>query len=234
MPVETPLAQFKQQAALSAVAGEVRDGMVVGLGSGSTAAFALREIARRIQNEGLQIQGIPTSEDTATQARLLGIPLVALDATPDVAIDGADQVDPALNLIKGGGGAHTREKIVALSARRVVIIADYTKAVPRLTRPVPLEVLAFALPWVLRVLPTRVPGSVPRIRLRDGRPALSDSGNVLVDLTCRSLADLAGVSAALDAVSGIVDHGLFLSIAHIAYLAGPDGVRRLTPGAPIG
>lgn len=144
MAVETPHAQFKQQAALRAVAEEVRDGMVVGLGSGSTAAFVLQEIARRMRDEGFRIRGIPTSEETAAQARGLGIPLVTLEVIPDVVLDGADQVDPALNLIKGGGGAHTREKIVALSARRVAIVADYTKAVPQLRGPIPLEVLSFS------------------------------------------------------------------------------------------
>lgn len=228
MAVETPHAQFKQQAALRAVAEEVRDGMVVGLGSGSTAAFVLQEIARRMRDEGFRIRGIPTSEETAAQARGLGIPLVTLEVIPDVVLDGADQVDPALNLIKGGGGAHTREKIVALSARRVAIVADYTKAVPQLRGPIPLEVLSFSLPWILRELPSRVPGSAPRVRLRDGRPVMSDGGNVLVDLVCGPLPDPARVAAALDAISGIVDHGLFLGIAHVAYIAGPDGVRRLT------
>jgi ribose 5-phosphate isomerase A len=211
---------------------EVRDGMVVGLGSGSTAAFALQEIARRMREEGLRVRGIPTSEGAAAYARRLGIPLTDLEAVPDVVVDGADQVDPALNLIKGGGGAHTREKVVALAARRVAIVADYTKAVPQLRGPIPLEVLAFALPWVLRALPARVPGSVPQVRLRGGRPLLTDDGHVLVDLACGALADPARVAAALDGVPGIVEHGLFLGIAHIVYLAGPDGVRRLTAGRP--
>ena len=228
MTVETPLAQFKQQAAVRAVADEVRDGMVVGLGTGSTAAFALQEIARRMRDEGLRIQGIPTSEETATEARRLGIPLTTLEAIPDVMVDGADQVDPALNVVKGGGGAHTREKIVALSARRVVIVADYTKAVPRLRGPIPLEVLPFAFPWVLRALPVRVPGSVPRLRLHNDRPRVTDGGNFLVDLECPPLADPAAVAAALDGISGIVDHGLFIGIVHVVYLAGPQGVRCLT------
>lgn len=221
-------AAFKEQAALRAVAAEVRDGMVVGLGTGSTAAFVLNELARRIRDNGWRIQGIPTSERTAAEARRLGIPLTTLDAVPDVAVDGADQVDPSLNLIKGGGGAHVREKLVALAAHRVVIVADYTKAVPRLHGPVPVEVLTFGLPWVMRVLPEQVPGCRPQVRLRDGRPALSDTGNLLVDLICGPLGDPAAVAAALDRVSGIVDHGLFLGIADVAYLAGPDGIQQLT------
>jgi len=228
MATTDPHAVFKEQAALRAVADEVRDGMVVGLGTGSTVAFVLRELARRARDDRWQIRGVPTSERTAAEARRLGIPLTTLDTVPDVMLDGADQVDPALNLIKGGGGAHVREKIVALAARRVVIVADYTKAVPRLHGPVPLEVLAFALPWVMRVLPERLPGSRLRLRLEEGRPCLSDSGNFLVDLACGPLSDPGAVAATLDGISGVVDHGLFIGIAHGVYLAGPDGIRRLT------
>ncbi len=225
------LAEFKEQAALRAVADEVRDGMVVGLGTGSTAAFVLKELARRVRDDGWRIQGVPTSEHTSAEARRVGIPLTTLDAAPDVLLDGADQVDPALNLVKGGGGAHVREKLVALAAHRVVIVADHTKAVPHLHGPIPLEVLAFGLPWVLRVLPERVRDSRPQVRLADGRPALSDSGNLLVDLVCGPIEDPGRVASALDGVSGIVDHGLFIGIADVVYLAGPDGVRRLTPPA---
>jgi ribose 5-phosphate isomerase A len=227
---EASEAPFKEQAALRAVAEEVRDGMIVGLGTGSTVAFVLEEIGRRVREERWRIQGVPTSERTAVAARRLGIGLAALDATPDVALDGADQVDPALNLIKGGGGAHVREKLVALAARRVAIVGDHTKAVPRLHGPVPLEVLPFALPWVLRTLPIRLPESTPHVRGQNGRPLLSDNGNVLVDLECGPLSDPAAVAAELDAMSGIVDHGLFLGIADVAYLAGPGGVRRLVSG----
>lgn len=230
MSDETSEVRFKEQAAMRAVAEEVRDGMIVGLGTGSTAAFVLEELGRRVRDQRWRIQGVPTSERTAAAARRLGIELAALDATPDVALDGADQVDPALNLIKGGGGAHVREKLVALAARRVAIVADHTKAVPRLHGPVPLEVLPFALPWVLRTLPVRLPETTPHVRGQNGRPLLSDNGNVLVDLECGPLPDPAAVAAELDAMSGIVDHGLFLGIADVAYLAGPEGVRRLVSG----
>jgi len=223
-----PRAGFKEQAALWAVADEVRDGMVVGLGSGSTAAFVLREVGRLVREQGWRIRGVPTSERTAAEARRLGIPLTTLDATPDVVIDGADLVDPALNLVKGGGGAHAREKVVALSARRVAIVADSTKLVDRLHGPIPLEVLQFALPWVLRVLPDRVPGSDPAVRLRDRQPERSDNGNLLVDLACGPLADPAETAAVLDGISGIVEHGLFVGIADVAYVVGPDGPARLT------
>jgi ribose 5-phosphate isomerase A len=222
-------AVFKEQAALRAVAGEVRDGMVVGLGTGSTAAFVLKELARRIRDDRWHIQGIPTSERTAAEARRLGISLTTLDAVPDVVLDGTDQLDPVLNLVKGGGGAHAREKLVALASRRVVIVGDYTKAVPSLHGPVPVEVLAFGLPWVMRVLQERIPGSRPQVRLEDGRPAFSDNGNMLVDVLCGPLDDPQATADLLDSISGIVDHGLFIGIADVAYLAGPDGVRRLVP-----
>ena len=110
-----PRDRFKHEAALRAVADEVRDGMVVGLGTGSTVAFVLRELGRLVQERGWRIRGVPTSERTAAEARRLGIALTTLDDIPDVVLDGADQVDPALHLVKGGGGAHVREKLVALS-----------------------------------------------------------------------------------------------------------------------
>ena len=205
----------------------MRDGMVVGLGTGSTAAYVLRELGRLVRERGWRLRGVPTSDRTAAEAERLGIPLATLDETPDVALDGTDQVDPALNLVKGGGGAHVREKLVALAARRVAIVGDSTKSVARLRGPIPLEVLPFALPWVLRVLPARIPGGAASVRLRDGQPARSDGGNLLVDLSCGPLDDPAGTAAILDGLSGVVDHGLFVGIADVVYLAGPDGMRRL-------
>lgn len=201
--------------------------MVLGLGTGTTAAHVLQAVSRLVRDQGWRLRGVPTSDRTAADAQRLGIPLTTLDETPDVALDGTDQVDPALNLIKGGGGAHVREKLVALAARRVVIVGDTTKTVPRLHGPIPLEVLPFALPWVLRTLPALIAGSTALVRVRDGRPARSDSGNVLVDLGCGPLDDPAGTAAILDGTAGVVDHGLFLGVADVVYLAGPDGLRRL-------
>jgi ribose 5-phosphate isomerase A len=218
------LDQYKRDAALAAVAAEVRDGMLVGLGSGSTAAHVVREIGRRIREDGWRIHGVPTSERTAALAREVGIPLVALEAPPDVVIDGADQVDPSLALVKGGGGAHAREKIVAAAAGKAVIVADYTKAVPRLTGPVPLEVLPFAASWVLRELPRRVPRAEVRLRTRDGRPFVSDNGNPVIDVTCGVIEDPAGLAATLEHMPGIVEHGLFVGIASVVYFAGPEGI----------
>jgi len=231
VPGADPRDRFKREAAVQAVADEVRDGMIVGLGSGTTAAFALQEIGRLVRDRGWRIRGVPTSEGAAAEARRLGIALTTLEETPDVTIDGADEVDPTLNLVKGGGGAHVREKVVALSSRRVAIVADSLKFVDRLRGPIPLEVLPFALPWLVRVLPDRVRGGAPRIRLQeDGQPARSDNGNLLVDLMCPPLDDPAAVAAELDGLPGIVGHGLFIGIADVAYLAGPDGLRCLRSG----
>ena len=230
MSGDTPrgsLEQYKRDAALAAVAAEVRDGMLVGLGSGSTAGYVVREIGRRIREDRWRIQSVPTSERTAALAREVGIPLVALEAAPDVVLDGTDQVDPSLALIKGGGGAHAREKIVAAAARRVAIVADYTKTVPRLSGPVPLEVLPFALPWVLRILPDRVPRAEARPRTQDGRLFATDNGNPVVELVCGVIDDPAALAATLDALPGIVEHGLFVGIASVVYLAGPEGIKKL-------
>jgi ribose 5-phosphate isomerase A len=221
------LEAYKRGAAVAAVAAEVRDGMVVGLGSGSTAAYAVREIGRRIREEGWRIQGVPTSERTAALAREARIPLVPLDAVPEVAVDGADQVAPSLALVKGGGGAHAREKIVAVAAARTVIVADYTKAVAQLTGPVPLEVLPFAVGWVLRAVPERVRRTEVRPRLREGRPVATDNGNTIVELVCGTIEDPEALAATLDAIPGIVEHGLFVGIADVVYLAGPEGIKKI-------
>jgi ribose 5-phosphate isomerase A len=219
-----PLEQYKRDAALAAVAAEVRDGMLVGLGSGSTAAYAVREIGRRVSEDRWRIRGVPTSERTAALARELGVPLVPLEASPDVVIDGADQVDPSLALIKGGGGAHAREKIVATASARVVIAADDTKAVPWLSGRVPLEVLAFAAPRLLRMLPERIPGAEAHLRTDGGRPFATDNGNPVIELVCGPIETPASLAAVLDGLPGVVEHGLFVGIAHIVYFAGPGGI----------
>ncbi|HKX18589.1 MAG TPA: ribose-5-phosphate isomerase RpiA [bacterium] len=219
------LDQYKRDAALAAVAAEVRDGMFVGLGSGSTAAYAVQEIGRRIREDRWHIRGVPTSERTAVLAREAGIPLVPLDGAPDVVIDGADQIDPGLAIVKGGGGAHAREKIVASASKRVVIIADYTKAVARLTGPVPLEVLPFAVQWIPRALAARVPRSETRLRMYEGRPFATDNGNAVIELVCGGIDDPVELAAALDAIPGVVEHGLFIGIASIVYFAGPEGIK---------
>lgn len=219
------LERYKREAALAAVAAEVRDGMLVGLGSGSTAAHAVQEIGRRIREDRWRIRGVPTSERTAALAREAGIPLVPLGAAPDVVIDGADQVDPSLAIVKGGGGAHAREKIVASASKRVAIIADHTKAVVHLTAPVPLEVLPFAVAWIPHALADRLPRTEVRLRMRDGRPFATDNGNPVIELMCGVIEDPAGLAALLDAMPGVVEHGLFVGLADVVYFAGPQGIK---------
>jgi ribose 5-phosphate isomerase A len=218
--------QLKHSAAEAAVAAEVGSGMRVGLGTGSTAVHVVRAIARRLEAGDLErIVGVPTSEATAALARSLGVPLATLDEEPelDVAIDGADEIDPRLDLVKGLGGALLREKIVASAARRVVIVADDSKLVDRLgsRSPVPVEVIPFATAVCRRALAAL--GCTPT--LRDFR---TDEGNVILDCAfAGGLDDPSAVAAAIGAIPGVVEHGLFLGMAAVAYVASDDGVTEL-------
>lgn len=226
------LEALKEQAAVQALE-EVRSGMRLGLGTGSTVAWLLRALGARLRDGSLtDVSGVPTSERTAAQCRNEGIPLITLESHPDLdlAIDGADEVDPHLNLIKGLGGALLREKMVAGAARRFVVIADHTKEVARLgTRsPLPVEVVPFAwrshLPFLTALGCRPVPRSGPT-----GDLQLTDNGNVILDLHfAAGIADAAGLAAALDLRPGIVDHGLFLGMCARAVLATPEGVRSLS------
>lgn len=194
----------KALAGISA-ARKVRSGMVVGLGTGSTAAYAIEELGRRIDEEGLRIRGVPTSEMTARLARKVGIPLTRLDKEPvlDLAIDGADQVDRRLNLVKGGWGAHTREKIVASASRRFVVVADPSKLSPVLRMPVPLEVLPMAVAPVLRAL--KKMGA--RGRIRAG--TTTDQGNPIIDADFGVIRRPDLLDRRLSEMVGVVDHGIF-------------------------
>ena len=222
-----PVEEQKRAAALEAVRAEVRDGMIVGLGTGSTARFATEEVARLAREEGWSLRGVPSSEATAQLARSLGLALTDLSATPDVAIDGADEIDPRRDLIKGAGGAMTRERCVAVAARRFVVVADASKLVPRLRRPVPIEALTFALPLVTRLLRERLPGSDPVPRLDNGAPAISDNGNPLLDVAWPGAFSPEEAAATIAGIPGVVAHGFFLGMQPPAYVAGPDGVRVL-------
>ncbi|MDI9633891.1 MAG: ribose-5-phosphate isomerase RpiA [Methanolinea sp.] len=189
----------------------VRDGMVVGLGTGSTTYHFLVRLAERIKAEGLSVAGVPTSHQTAIRARELGIPLATLDDYPalDLAVDGTDQVDPALRLIKGRGAALTREKVVAAAAARLVIVADREKVVPALSGTVPLEVIPFAATPVIRSL--REMGGVPVVRegkAKDG-PVITDNGNYIVDCTFPAIPDPEGLEDALTLIPGVLECGLF-------------------------
>jgi ribose 5-phosphate isomerase A len=222
----------KRRAAIRA-ADYIRDGMVVGLGTGSTVRYLLEEIgARRARGELPGIVGVPTSEDTRQRALALGIPLGSLEdhGAIDLTIDGADEVDPRLDLIKGLGGALLREKVVASVSRELVIIVDESKLVTRLgTRgPLPVEVDAFAAPVVQPFLAGL--GAEPVLRLSDsGEPYRTDGGNLIFD--CRfanGIEDPRGLEVALAGRPGVLESGLFVGMADRVAVAGSDEVRILS------
>lgn len=205
----------------------VRDGDIVGLGSGRAATAFLRALAERVR-EGLRVRGVPTSEATAALARRLGVPLAGLDEAPlALTVDGADEVDPRLDLIKGYGGAMVRERIVAAASRRQVILVTVEKLVPVLgTRGrLPIEIVPFALPLCRRRLEAL--GCPPAVRQAAGRPVRSDNGNLLLDCAIRPLADPAALERELRAIPGVVDTGLFLGTAGIVFVADGRAVRVL-------
>lgn len=217
---------MKRQAAERAVEA-IRSGMVVGLGTGSTAVFVVRRLGALLAAGQLQrVVGIPTSEATAREAERCGVPLGSLDDYPslDVAIDGADEIDPHLNLIKGLGGALLREKIVAAAARRLIIVADESKRVSQLgaRAPVPVEVIPFARRPVADYLASL--GARVVARQRDGRPFITDEGNVILDCHFAGLADPPAMARLIRAQPGVVEHGLFLGMATEAVVAGAQGV----------
>jgi ribose 5-phosphate isomerase A len=225
----TPQDELKRAAAVHA-ADLVASGMVVGLGTGSTTQFALERLGERVlAGELKDIVGIPSSVRTEEIARGLGIPLTDFEAHPaiDLTIDGADEVDPALNLIKGGGGALLREKVLAQATRRNVIIVDESKLAPRLgTRwALPVEVVPFAAATEKRYLESV--GARVTLRTRDGRPVATDQGNVLLDAAFGPMDDPGGIAERLDRRAGIVEHGLFLGLAHDVIVAGREGIRHL-------
>ena len=227
-------------AALKRQAGEkaasfVSSGMVVGLGTGSTAVFATRRIGERIASGDLKgVSGVPTSRVTAEEARRCGIPLLSDDIPReiDLTIDGADEVNPALDLIKGGGGALFREKIVAQASRRLVIVVDESKLSPALgaRHGLPVEVAHFGSGSQERFLETI--GGKPSLRLAaDGRPYETDQGNWIFDCAFGPIAEPAALAERLGARAGIVEHGLFCGIATEVIVAGEKGIRELTRGA---
>jgi ribose 5-phosphate isomerase A len=212
---------------------EIESGMLVGLGTGSTASCAIRELGALIA-AGLRVEAVATSEASVALARSVGIPLISLERVSrvDVAIDGVDQIDPALNAIKGKGGALLREKIVASASARMIAIADSSKKVPRLgRRALPVEVLTFASAWVERAL-RELGFASERRRRSDGAPFLTDQGNFVLDLPVGVIADPASLAAALEKVPGIVGHGLFLAEIDTAYIARGDEVERLDRADP--
>lgn len=221
--------ELKKIAAAAAV-DEIQSGMVVGLGTGSTAAPMVDELGRRLQTGQLKhIIGIPTSEKTAQQARLLQIPLATLDERPqiDLTIDGADEIDPQVDLIKGLGGSLLREKIVAASSARMIIIADQRKIVQRLgsRAPLPVEVIPFAERPVTDFL--RSLGSRPVKRRVEGELFITDEGNIILDCYFEEMPEPYRLSQTIIAQPGIVEHGLFLGMASLAIIATDDGLKTL-------
>jgi ribose 5-phosphate isomerase A len=189
----------------------VEDGMVVGLGTGSTAAYAIKALGRKI-SQGLDVRAIPTSYQSRMLARTEGIPLVTLeDAQPDLAIDGADQVaDEAL--VKGGGAAHAHEKVVDASATRFVVVVDETKITDTLDHPVPVEVLPDAIPTVERSLREQDGEPTLRSAKRKDGPVITDNGNPVLDCAFGTIDNPNALSAALSAIPGVVEHGIFTEI----------------------
>jgi ribose 5-phosphate isomerase A len=225
-------AEAQKRAVGEAACELVRDGMVVGLGTGSTAAWFVRALAGRESD----VRCVATSEATADLARGLGLRLLELDEVDavDLTIDGADEIGPELALIKGGGGALLREKLVWCASRTCVVIADQAKLVPSLGRfPLPIEVVSFgARRTVVRIeaaLASVGIEVVPRVRLRDGAPMRTDGGNLIYDAPCETIADPAALARALKAITGVVEHGLFLGFAAQALVGTENGVTQLHP-----
>jgi ribose 5-phosphate isomerase A len=222
-----------KRAAGERAAERIEEGMVVGLGTGSTAIFATRKLGELLSAGRLRrVTAIPTSKVTEAEARRLGIPLIdpSIPAEIDLTIDGADEVDPALNLIKGGGGALFREKIVAEASRRVVIVVDESKLSPALgTRhALPVEVARFGWKSQERFLERL--GVKPSLRRADGGggdPYETDQGNWILDCATGPIADPASLAERLAARAGIVEHGLFCGIASEVIVAGEQGIREL-------
>jgi len=219
--------ELKRQAAIAAL-DEIQNNMIVGLGTGSTASHFIRELGKRVHS-GLHVLGIPTSEASRQLAEEVGVSLTSLKEHPeiDVTVDGADEVSPALDLIKGLGGALVREKIVAHASKRVIIVVDDSKMVTQLgTRaPIPVEVVPFAVDSVMLKL-VRWKGSV-KIREKNGRPFVSDNGNTILDWQHDAIYDPGGVETKLKSITGVVDSGIFSNVAAMVIVAGGSSIRKI-------
>ncbi|MES2035322.1 MAG: ribose-5-phosphate isomerase RpiA [Pseudomonadota bacterium] len=224
-------ADDQKRASGEAAAALVEDGMVVGLGTGSTAAWFVKALAAR----KLDVRGVPTSEATADLARELGIALTALDDVKsiDLTVDGADEIGPGLSLIKGGGAALLREKLVWEASKRCVVIADAAKQVKILGKfPLPIEVVRFGHPHTGRHLAdiaAEFELPPPRLRTADRGVVVTDGGNVIYDMASGKIEDPTALAGALKSVTGVVDHGLFLDLADEALIGTDDGILRLLP-----
>jgi ribose 5-phosphate isomerase A len=210
----------------------VRPGMRLGLGTGSTARHFVTLLAERVRG-GLDVIGVPTSEATRADAERQGVPLTTLDETPalDLTVDGADEIGPDLTLIKGGGGALLREKIVAAASARMIVIADASKYVATLGRfPLPIEVVPFGLAATRRAVEAAAaasgcPGAALLRQTREGHAFVTDGGHLILDAALARIPEPESLARRLAVIPGVVEHGLFIGLAHIAIIAGSDGVR---------
>ena len=225
---------LKIEAARAALA-HVEDGMRLGIGTGSTAEEFVRLLAEKVAG-GMTVVGVPTSERTAALCLELSVPLSTLEETPelDLTIDGADEIDPALSLIKGGGGALLREKIVAAASARMIVIADASKMVETLgCFPLPIEVNVFGLEATRRAVTAAaaklgLSGAIV-LRQRGGENFVTDGGHLILDASFGRIPDPRALSDALHAIPGVVEHGLFIGLASLAVIAGSDGIRTVGP-----
>ncbi len=224
-------ANAAKRAAAFAAADLVQDGTTIGFGTGSTFAFVLERLHQRMQ-KGLRVRGVATSQATTDLCGKLGIPVLALDDVQalDLAIDGADEIAPQKHMIKGGGGAHLRERLVAITARELVVIVDETKLVPVLGKSflLPVEVVPFG--WKHTARRVEGTGCSTTVRERGGKTFVTDNGNLVLD--CRypaGIPDPAALQRTLDALPGVVDHGLFVGMAGRIVVGNPSGQARILP-----
>lgn len=223
--------EWKRQAAARALE-DVRDGMRLGLGTGSTAKYFVELLGERVR-DGLRVIGVPTSEATRALAQACGVPLTTLDTIDrlDLTVDGADEIDARLDLIKGGGGALLREKIVASASDRMIVIADESKLVERLGRfPLPIEVVAFGLSATRRAVEAvmakaGLAGALEMRKTPGGLVFVTDSGHCILDAHLGSIPDAPALARRLGEIPGVVEHGLFIGLARTAILAGAAGLR---------
>jgi ribose 5-phosphate isomerase A len=218
----------QKRAAAARALDFVRAGMRLGLGSGTTAKHFVELLAQRVR-AGLDVIAVPTSEATRSDAERLGIPLTSLDETPqlDLTVDGADEIAPDLSLIKGGGGALLREKIVAAASTRMIVIADASKMVAALGRfPLPIEVAPFGFGATRRMIEQKIPPAELTLRRgKDGHAFVTDGGHWIVDAALGRIDDPQALAHALADIPGVMGHGLFIGLARLAIVARPDGIK---------
>jgi ribose 5-phosphate isomerase A len=227
-------AEAQKRAAAARAVEFVRPGMKLGLGTGSTAKHFVDLLGERVK-AGFDVICVPTSEATHAQAKSLGIPLTTLDETPalDLTVDGADEIDPKLNLIKGGGGALLREKIVAAASARMIVISDPSKLVATLGRfPLPVEVTPFGytatrIAVEKAIASLQKPGTLSLRKGKDGHPFVTDGGHWIIDAALARIDDPEAMAHALSGIPGVMEHGLFVGLANLVIIGGPDGIKIL-------